>query len=268
MQSVERYLAMTANLEVQWFINRCKMEFAQEEIIVKAPSKLAAEGLRRHAKELSYWALENRKKRVSVYFPGDGNRPYIFPSCLALEKITDLYLELDLVNTYNIKAAKKEVLEMIENTLIINANLLESFPLRGLVSDDWMRLAMSVHQEDKPCFLVSIDSHKNVIFNQAALDLLNATPEQMFVQSLPKLWVPQHEILPVDYERKVPSKLTDFNSHLRQQSKLESFVFENWRSNLGEGTATWTRWTDDIEYVELPGGSNARKMVVLGFESA
>lgn len=176
--------------------------------------------------------------------------------------------ETVLIEGLTVKSTREKdrFLKMTNSAVLANANLLESLPLRGLVSDNWMRLAMSVHQEDKPCFLVSIDFHTNVIFNQAALDLLNATPEQMLVQSLPKLWVPQSQILPVNYERKVPSELTDFNTHLRQQTKLESFVFENWRSNLGEGTATWTRWTDDIEYVELPSGGNARKMVVLGFE--
>ena len=246
---------------IQWFLDKCETKIRSNEIVINAPSKIAAEGLRKYARDLSYLAISKGKRRALVYFPGDRNRPYIFPSCLALEEITDLYLNLEFNYCHN----KERVLKMVAN-ILTNAEALETLPLRGLVSDEWLKLALSVHQEQCPCFLVSTEFHKNIVFNQAALDLLNAAPKDLLAQSLPKLWVPQNQILPIDYEQKLPPQLTDFNTHLRQQSKLESFVFENWRSNYAEGTAIWTRWTNNIEYVELPSGGNARKMVVLGFE--
>lgn len=136
----------------------------------------------------------------------------------------------------------------------------------GLVNDGWKRIIDEIYEEQRPCFLVSLDFHRNILFNQAAVDLLNSTPEKLLTKSLPKLWVPPSEIQPVEYDLKPPQKLVDFNSLLRQQSTLRSHRFQNWKENAVSGTAEWVEWTDDISYHELPNGGNARKMVVLGWE--
>lgn len=147
-------------------------------------------------------------------------------------------------------------------------NLVESFPLLGKVDDFWIRIAMEIHQESKPCFLVSMDYHKNILFNEAAVKLLNSTTEKLLTKSLPKFWVPPQEIQPLDYDTIVPQQLTDFNSLLRGQSILRSHRYQGWREDAQAGTAAWGTWVDDVYYKELPLGGNARKMVVLDWIEA
>lgn len=151
--------------------------------------------------------------------------------------------------------------------VFFNPNVLESFPLFGKIDDFWLGMAMEIHQEQKPCFLVSMDLHRNILFNEAAVKLLNTTSEKLLAKSLPKFWVPPQEIQPVDYDANIPQQLTDFNSLLRGNSLLYSHRYEGWREDAQAGTATWGTWVDDIEYKELPLGGNARKMVVLDWIS-
>lgn len=137
------------------------------------------------------------------------------------------------------------------------------FELMGLVDDDWLRLASEIHSENNPCFLVSMDYHRNILFNKAAVDLLHTTPDKLLQKPLPKMWVSQPQ--PIDYYRSLPNALIDFNQALRcnSASYLENFKFQNWKENAEENTAEWVEWRDNIEYKELPNGGHARKMVVL-----
>ncbi|AFZ11505.1 hypothetical protein Cri9333_0555 [Crinalium epipsammum PCC 9333] len=136
----------------------------------------------------------------------------------------------------------------------------------GLINDDWKQVIDEIYAEERPCFLVSMDFHRNILFNQAAVKLLNSTPEKLLTKSLPKLWVPPKEIKPVEYDANPPQRLVDFNSLLRQQSTLLSYRYQNWKDNALENTAQWVEWIDDISYKSLPNGGNARKMVVLDWQ--
>lgn len=134
--------------------------------------------------------------------------------------------------------------------------------LWGCVSGEWLRIAMAISEEPLPCFLVSMDYHRNIMFNKAALELLHSTPHKLLTKSLPKFWVPKLE--PVDYSEALPTSIVDFNEALRtsSSSRLNNFKFQGWKENAEENTAEWVEWTENVEYVELPNGGHARKMTV------
>jgi len=145
-------------------------------------------------------------------------------------------------------------------------NLVGGF--NGLINDEWKRIIDEIYAEKNPCFLVSMDFHRNILFNQPAVDLLNSTPEKLLTKSLPKLWIPPTELKPVEYDISPPQRLVDFNGLLRQQSSLSAYRYQSWKENADLNTAEWVEWIDDITYKSLPNGGNARKMLVLDWEPA
>ncbi len=137
--------------------------------------------------------------------------------------------------------------------------------LSGLVTDSLLRLQQEVYQSSRPAFLVSINYHRNLIFNQAGLDLLDSTPQQLLKRNLSALWVPPQQLKPVSYQEQPPPHLAEILKLLRQQSELNSFSYLGWR-NQGDERAEWGRWTSDIRVREVAKGHYARLMLHCGWD--
>lgn len=66
-----------------FFISRCQSSFTDTEIILFAPDKLTAEGIRLGATSVAQWALNQGRQQVVVYWPGC-NKPYQIPALFAI----------------------------------------------------------------------------------------------------------------------------------------------------------------------------------------
>lgn len=148
------------------------------------------------------------------------------------------------------------------------SNLIETDPtvlfqnpfLTGLVQRHLLKIQEEVLESPLPTFLASINFHRNLIFNEAGMKLLNSTPQQMLARSLPSLWVPPGELKPINYDKQIPPYLQEVLALLRQQSELPAHRYWGWKSN-GDEQAEWGQWVADIKLRDLGGGHYARLMV-------
>lgn len=141
----------------------------------------------------------------------------------------------------------------------------EPFMLKGLVTDDWLRLAEEINNEDRPTFLVSMLRHKNVLVNTAACQMMGCSDEELLRRDLAPLWVPPGELKPISYSIQLPPHLDEMHGLLRQQTELLSHSFSNWKPAGDSSDAIWTVWNDDIKFVEVE-GHPYRLMRVNGFD--
>lgn len=155
----------------------------------------------------------------------------------------------------------------MSNAITQNDLLSEENPfILGLITEKLLNLQEEVLNNKRPTFLVSINYHKNLIFNQPGLRLLNCDPKQMLEREIPSLWVPPGKIKPVNYRQQIPPHLDEIIKLLRQQSELSSHSYAAWRTS-GNASAEWGRWTADIKLRDLGGGHFARLMINQGWDS-
>lgn len=143
----------------------------------------------------------------------------------------------------------------------------------GLPRAEVFRLIDEISKYENPVFLVSMKLHRNLIVNEAALKLMDSSPEELFAKSLPKLWVPPPHVKPISdkaYEENLPPHLQEMHQLLTQQSELIGHKYHGWKVNGADTDAIWVSWTSDIKYKEIKDSRDEthplRLMVCQGFD--
>jgi PAS domain-containing protein len=137
--------------------------------------------------------------------------------------------------------------------------------LKGLINNQWLRVAEEIMNESRPTFLVSMTQHRNILVNSGACSLMGCTAEELLNRDLTPFWVPPGEVKPISYSVQLPPHLAEFHRLLGQQSELINHNFEGWKITGDNSDAIWVRWNDDIKFVELD-GNPYRLMRVNGFD--
>jgi hypothetical protein len=131
--------------------------------------------------------------------------------------------------------------------------------LSGYDYDKVSRLADEVASLNRPAFLVSMSLHRNLIVNEAALEYMESTPQELFAKSLAKLWVPPSSFKPINYEVNLPPHLQEIHNLLRQQKDLLEHKYYGWKVNGPDTKSDWVRWTSDIRHRNLGVGADGQE---------
>lgn len=133
------------------------------------------------------------------------------------------------------------------------------------------RLVDEISKLSVPAFLVSMDLHRNLIVNEAALIMMRSTPEELFRKNLSKLWVPPTQLKPITYENQLPPHLQEVHTLLKQTKELMNHSYYGWKNNGDDSESEWVKWTSDIKYRSLGKDRqgrerNCRLMVSCGYD--
>lgn len=167
-------------------------------------------------------------------------------------------------NSSNFRSIQQQMTQLIQRYPFINGPL-----LGGLDYDTVQKLADEVSRQTKPCFLVSMDRHRNLMCNQAALEMMESSPEELFNKSLAKMWVPPNQLTHINYEVYLPPHLQEFHRLLKQAGTLNDHKYRGWKNNGDDSKSIWVEWCTTISYRGIESYQkvhNCRLMVCSGFE--
>lgn len=124
------------------------------------------------------------------------------------------------------------------------------------------KLSEKVYGSSEPTALVSIETHKNIIFNDGVIALMGMAPAQLRSVDLRVYWRKPEEMNPsVLTSEQLPGQLEALLRELRQNSLLKNRRYSGWRGNQ------FGVWTATIEAVEMQAGEWGRLMTTHDFES-
>jgi hypothetical protein len=106
------------------------------------------------------------------------------------------------------------MMSMLDIFPYINLALIGGYP-----QSEVLRLTEELSKYESPAFLVSMKLHRNLIVNEAALKLMDSSPEELFAKPLAKLWMPPNQIKPISdmaYEECLPPHLQEVHQLLTQ----------------------------------------------------
>lgn len=134
----------------------------------------------------------------------------------------------------------------------------------NLCNDSLVRqVAEDIYSCDiKPRSVVSLETHTNLFFNQALINLLGTTPQDIRTRDLRFYWLRREEMGPaklLSSGNQLPPQLTDLINELRQCSLLQNRRYHGWLNDQ------YGIWTADIEAFDLH-GEWVRKMTTHDFE--
>jgi hypothetical protein len=122
------------------------------------------------------------------------------------------------------------------------------------------KLSESIYGSSQPKALVSIETHKNMLFNDGVVALMEMSPSQLYSADLRLYWRSPEEMTPsACLSDRLPEQLDLVLRELRQCSVLENKRYSGWKANQ------FGVWTATIEAVQIQ-NEWARLMTTHDFE--
>ncbi|MBD1878362.1 hypothetical protein [Coleofasciculus sp. FACHB-T130] len=106
-----------------------------------------------------------------------------------------------------------------------------------------LRIAERIYNNEKhPMALVSLETHTNLHFNQALIEMTGSSPKELRTKNLKLHWLSPEELRPDIYSQylndsRLPPELEQVEIKLRQQNFLPAEQYRGWR---GREYGTWT----------------------------